>query len=272
VLTEPYRLRAGDALYFLHIPKTGGVTLGTLLEERFPRPAICPVRQLDDLWRQPPAAYDPFRLFWGHFGLYLPAFLQRRLLTVTLLRNPIEQVMSFYQYVRHDPSHYLHHPVATRRMSLDDFVRHPAIVPHIWNPQVHALTWDAGLVSWDPAGVELAGRGVVPDPLLVNLARQRLEQFAFVGLTERMADSLRLLCHLFEWEEFPAVPRLNASARPSQANALPDETRYAIQEVTELDAELYRYAQRIFDARFQQFEEGQRDKKRGLLRPWLARR
>jgi hypothetical protein len=253
VRTQPRRLQTNESLYFLHIPKTGGVTLGTLLETRFRRAEVCPIHQFDNLQMFPPPVYDSYRYFWGHFGMHLPEFLRRELVTITLLRDPIEQVISFYQHVRRDPSHYLFREVNGRQLTLDDFVRDPGMIPHIWNAQTHHLLWDSWLHSWYSSGALMQDGTMVPEFLAVRRARERLDRFAFFGLTERMGDSLRLLCHLFGWEGFETVPELNASPRRSSVDDIPDDTRYAIEEITLLDMELVRYARQVFQDRFAQF-------------------
>jgi hypothetical protein len=43
---------------------------------------------------------------------------------------------------------------------------------------------------------------------LLRIATQRLAEFAFVGITERMTDSVNLLCYTFGWNPNVEVGRL----------------------------------------------------------------
>lgn len=261
LIQPPYRLREEDTLYFLHIPKTAGTTVAHLLESHFSRAQICPVHLLKELARQPREEFSHYRLFWGHFGYRLAEFVPREMIHVTFLRHPVEQVISFYQFIRRNPQHYLHHKVNRECPSVDHFVRDPSIVPHIRNPQAFHFFWDSCLLDRVPSGIaaedihymeEIDARlQAMPEGERRKAALDRLNRFAFVGLTEQLEESLRLLAFTFRWKDFDAIPRLNTAPQQLATAELSAEALTTIRELTRLDAELYAHAQQLFAQRLQ---------------------
>jgi hypothetical protein len=83
-----------DPIYFLHIPKTGGVTVHAA--RRLPPGSICPAWLWDQLLALPFAELSRYCVFRGHFHGYLDRVLGRPLRTVTVLRDPIERTVSAY--------------------------------------------------------------------------------------------------------------------------------------------------------------------------------
>src|SRR5262245_4548215 len=111
-----------NGLYFLHIPKTAGLSVARLLEEEFGQ-GLCPATTLDDLFTTDPVALRSAAAFAGHFGVWLPEIVGRGLRTFTLLRDPIARTISHYRHVRRDPNHPYHRYV--RDQSLAEFVSDP---------------------------------------------------------------------------------------------------------------------------------------------------
>lgn len=275
LIQPPNRLRDEDVLYFLHIPKTAGTTVAHLLESHFPQRLICPVHLVKELARLPHAQLQPYRFFWGHFGYRLTEFVPNEMIFITFLREPVEQVVSFYQFIRRNPQHYLHARASSDWPTLDQFVHDPAAIPHIRNPQLFHFLWDARLIEGVPTGIGAedirymetveAQMRAIPEHEQLERAGARLDRFAFVGLTERMEESLRLLAFTFGWKEFDSVPHLNTAPRRLSAEELSGETLAAIRELTRLDAELYTHAKELFTERLQIMRRS-RSLLRGILR------
>ncbi len=252
----PYRLKPHDKLYFLHVYKTAGTTFRMLLEDRFDRHEICPAHQIGELLRLPADRLVRYRLFWGHLGFKLADLMPEEMIYLTLLRDPIEHVLSIYHAVRREPAHILYDKVNRLGLSLDAFLRDEDAVTHVRNQQVFTLAWWHLIQDRLPETVALrreADRSFrsAPDDVLAELVLERLERFAFVGLTERMVDATRLLTYTLGWEPFDDVPRLNAAPERIRKDELAPATLEAIQDLTRQDARLYAHAGRLFEARFQ---------------------
>jgi hypothetical protein len=159
----------------------------------------------------------------GHFWFGLHEHVARPSVYVTLLRDPIERVVSLYYYAK------LH-----ETMSLEEFVRTPPF-KEVDNDQTRRI---AGL---NPA-VGACTRAML-DTARENLRRR----FAVVGTTERFEETLALLNSRLGWSrEVVSYPRNVNAARPP-SSAFSHETIELVRARNELDFELWRYASELMD-------------------------
>src|SRR5262245_57134001 len=86
-------------LIFLHLPKTGGTSLHHHFSQAFEPHLICPERfsRLDLLPRQELSQY---RYFSGHYTFAQVSLVPEARYIVTVLRDPIERVVSNYYFWR----------------------------------------------------------------------------------------------------------------------------------------------------------------------------
>jgi hypothetical protein len=235
---------APAVVLFLHIPKAGGQTLGEYVynhcrdaEVRDPSDADtlnAGVAYLNYGFIKEPDLVVPdhvrsllgrrdLRAVIGHFWFGLHEHVARPSVYVTLLREPLERVVSLYYYAK------LH-----ETMSLDDFVRSPPF-KEVDNDQTRRI-----------AGVNPAVGGCTRSTL--RAARENLRRhFAVVGTVERFEETLALLRLKLGWtREVVSYPRNVNAARPPAAS-LPRETIEAVRARNELDFELWQYASQLMD-------------------------
>lgn len=226
---------------FLHVPKAGGSTLGEYVynqcradESQSDGLLDAGVAYLDYGFIKEPELAVPghvksllgrqdLRAVIGHFWFGLHEHVARPSLYVTLLRDPVERVVSLYYYAK------LH-----ETMSLEEFARTPPF-KEVDNDQTRRL-----------AGVNPTVGGCTRATL--DAARENLRQhFAVVGTTERMEETLALLNVKLGWSrEVVSYPRNVNTARPS-SDALTPEAAEAVRARNELDHELWRYASELLD-------------------------
>jgi hypothetical protein len=97
------------------------------------------------------------------------------------------------------------------------------------------------------AGVTDATGGSLPDGgTLLEMAKECLADLSFFGLRERFDESARLLAHTFGWEPFEDVPVRNGTGVMNHRLRLTAADLEAAQEITVLDAALFRFARRLF--------------------------
>jgi hypothetical protein len=275
-MREGNGLGPGDVLFYLHIPKTGGVSLYDVIdvnfspEEVFPVPE--PLRSRRMFQELSPAAIAHIRCVRGHFW-FGPGdwgahdFLKPDPVTITFLRDPVSRTVSVYQFVLAHPELWLAKKIvrpevpmhelddqelddeeveALRSMSIAEFVRHPQVWGEVANLQARLVvgrTAGGFLRGDDPSRVQR-----LSDDDLLAAATARLETFAFVGLTERFQESVALLANRLGWDLPESTPRLNAADRASESIELTPPDREAILEQVEVDIALYDHGRRVFEA------------------------
>jgi hypothetical protein len=234
-----YNLQDSDVLYFSHIPKTAGMTFRTIVEDHFHSEEICPATLNAQLAKLPKEDVAKYRLFRGHLGfINLPDLVPgKQIVNVTVLREPIARVISHYEYIRRMPGdpHYQ----AVKDMTLEEFSQKLTAGKVGKNIQTYHV---AKTLRFDLDGL-------TPDEIL-EIAKESLDQFAFVGLVERFQDSLFLLSYIFGWKPILNSRKENAAKKKKSEDELPASTLEVIKETTRLDHELYHYAREIFESRY----------------------
>jgi hypothetical protein len=234
-----YHLQENDVLYFSHIPKTAGMTFRTIVEDHFHSEEICPATLNAQLAKLPKEEVSKYRLFRGHLGfINLPELVPgKQIVNVTVLREPVARVISHYEYIRRMPGDP-HYP-AVKDMTLEEFAQKLTAGKVGKNIQTYHV---AKTLRFDLDGLTPAE--------ILEIAKESLDQFAFVGLVERFQDSLFLLSYIFGWKPILNSRKENAAKKKKSEDELPAHTLEVIQENTQLDHELYQYAREIFESRY----------------------
>jgi hypothetical protein len=241
------KTRAEPTVIFLHIPRTAGTTLYRIIERHYKKAHIYTVWMdgtPDEFKNLSQSRRAAIRVLRGHTGWGLHEFLPGPASYFTLLRDPIERVISYYYFIRRAPRHYCHDLVTSNDMSLRDFLESQAD-PMADNAQTRLLS---GLET----GQEL-GFGECTEELLEIAKRNLRENVAVVGLTEEFDRTLLLLKRAFGWQKL-FYARQNVSANRPRKNELPPTTRDAVAEVNLLDTGLYQHATALFEEQIRQQE------------------
>jgi Sulfotransferase family len=246
-------------IYFLHIPKTGGTTFHEFIASQFPESSILPAHLWRELLRRNPQSICEYSFIWGHFYSYLARYVPCNLRYITVLRHPIERALSHYGHIIRETSHYLH----MRAVSLRDFggfLRDPITATAVTNFQVRSLT-----ASFDPVTIaesmsvpqldafELektleTTTPSTPDHVCVEHAMHRLKQMCFVGITERMTESVAVLCRTFNWAPPLQFRSLNVSDSRLKWSELRADDRDLLMQLNAEDLKLYAFANELLDA------------------------
>jgi hypothetical protein len=226
---------------FVHVPRTGGKSLQTVLRRRLRGGyvAVGTFRDYDATLarvRALGAAADPsLRAIRGHVALGVRRWLPGDSRYGTKLRDPVERVLSHYQYVSE---------------------RAPETRPFGLPPMPGDLTLEECVADGRYILDNLATRMLSDSPSpLGELTRARFleakrnlrEAFLLAGLTERFDESLVLLCSLLGLPQATYRLRNDTPGRLARAD-VPPATLRLIEDRNRLDRELYEIASQQFDA------------------------
>ena len=229
---------------FLHIPKTGGVTLRGALRQKYPGRVITlhSPREPARVGQLPLAERRSARILTGHLPHGVDRYMPQGCDYITMLREPVARAVSTYHHVLDHPQHWFHEEVVRNEMGLEDFVE--AVAGPMDNLQTRLLSGrvEGELVTRAPGQVEVTRLGTE----VLNRARANLDRFLVVGLTERFDESVILVRRALGWR-LPMYAKRNA-ARGQRRPPPSDRASELISERDRLDMALYEHAQRVLAA------------------------
>jgi hypothetical protein len=163
--------------------------------------------------------------------------LPQRSTYITILRDPIERTISYYYHILRNPTHYLYQRVVPQELSLVDVVR-GEMTPDLDNGQTRLLS---GVWNDVPCGC-------CTFDMLEQAKRNLRDHFAVVGLAERFDETLLLLRKVFQWR-WRGLFYIRANVTPNRprGDSLSPSTLESLRKYNELDIELYKYAQGLFE-------------------------
>jgi hypothetical protein len=249
-----YGLEQDDPLCFIRIPKTGSTTLVSILSTKFNSEEICRV-PVADLPQAPIAELAKYRLFRDHFDYDIRDFLLKAPVYMTMLRHPLDRAISLYKFCQQGQSQtpFDRYMQAATAKGLRSFIDHsdPAIRIRTSNLQTRQIAAGLGCRHrhpFQPAAIE----SQLSDWELLSLAKAHLDEFKFVGLTERFQDSVLLLSYIFGWLPEVEYQSFRIAANKPRHAQISQDAIAVILSVNQLDLELYEYAQTRFEQAFNQ--------------------
>jgi hypothetical protein len=233
-----------ERYFFMHLPKTAGMSLYQRLTHHHGEAAVYPL----PADRGQPGAYmsieylrdrfaahgDNLRVIAGHFPLCVDEVLGVALTTFTILRDPVERTLSLLRQHKQQDQEF-------RNSSLEDVYANPALLHGlIHNFMVKCLT-----VTVDE--IERGVMTMVPyDRARLERAKDNLEhRVELFGLQEDVDEFCRQLGHRFGWD-LGAEP---AYTNSTVAMDVSDVFRERIAYDNALDVELYRFAKELLERR-----------------------
>ena len=167
-------------------------------------------------------------MFKGHMLFGLHTILPQPATYITVLREPVDRVLSAFYFMRSYPLHPLYWRLKFGNFSLEDFVRRSRRE----NVQCKIL---AGAEYNEPCTAEICERA----------KKNLLRYFSVVGLTERFDESLALMKLRFGWK-LKRYSSFNVTrTRPRKAD-LSRSTLDLIAQKNSFDISLYECAANVF--------------------------
>lgn len=235
---------------FLHIPKTAGTTVHHILLNCFPGGRSFTNAERGNNQNVDPSTFD---FVSGHFNY---SYLKERGLTghriVTILRDPVGRALSHFYFLKQD-----------RLLDLveqEDEGYDKSELELARELLAKARENDlAGFMRKEPFLAEITLGNYqtrlmgAPDKLSplnsshLDLAREHLRNCFFVGLTERMNESVALLCRRMGWPEILPQGSLNSNKENKGKRQQPPELLQALNDLNRMDQVLYQEATSLFE-------------------------
>jgi hypothetical protein len=218
-------------LVFSHVPKAGGTTLEYILAKNF-KPAEVLHINAPDLNRCPELiglkSNQP-QFICGHHpmhGLLYSLIPEGPLVHLTMVRDPIDRVLSFYNYIINRPAHPLHQDC--RQLSFNEFLSRQ-LTPELSDGQVRRFS---GTLHNQQA----------IDQQTLNEAIDTLQHcFSMVLITELFDESLLYLQAELGFRDIYYQPH-NVSVKTTSRDDLTQEDTALIQAMNPWDSRLYQWA------------------------------
>ena len=229
---------------FIHIPRTAGTSIRTALDSLFsPEERIYTYARRS--WAIPPDRLGELDegtrrralLVFGHAPFGLHRDLPQRCRYATLVRDPVERVISnFYFYANTlakrtarglAPGTRMEQAVASGEIDLAGYLRSEGPAP----PPNLMTRWIAGRT----------GTGSADDPVLLEKARRNIDRrFVGIGTTQHSQQFIDLLAEHMIWGAV-TVGRVNPNPRRKQTDQLDPTVLDLARERNALDLALYEW-------------------------------
>lgn len=225
-------LRSGPLYFFMHIPKTAGTSMRMMLWNAIPKEFVLPNRQdlianrhkyppLGILEKQP-ERLKKARLFAGHYHYGSERiFPQEQIIRMTFMRDPVERSLSLLKHYK------------ARDPKLEDVPFEEILTERKTGFRNGQMVYFTGPMP-----------KATPEERLAR-AKQVLDSFDFVGISERFEESLLLLN-----QQIPIQlgPPLNLNKSKSDTLEELDAFRPRLAEWNKLDTQLYDYAKQRLES------------------------
>ena len=215
---------AKATVIFIHVPKAAGTTLHRIIET-----AVSAVENIYHQWRKilsnpsrsskklSPSRKKKIKMLRGHMPFGLHALLPQNATYITILRHPVERIISHYYYVLRTPEHYLHADVAANKIDLENYV-YRGISTELDNGQTRLLS---GYLSGAVHNQDIDYGGCTRE--MLEKAKNNLSNhFSVVGLSEHFDESLLLMKQRLGWRS-PYYVKHRVGFRPPPSKKSPEK-------------------------------------------------
>jgi hypothetical protein len=234
-----------EQLYFIHVPKCAGTSFISLLDERYVIDEIIPTHYDINMLRDKitDKQLAGYRFIRGHlpYDMVVPRLPEHPRI-LTFLREPVVRLISNFQMRQRvsDPLQGLQGTLQS--IALEEFLVRRDLVDIFSNRATRLM----GGNTLDPNGMEIPN---------LELAKERLAGFDFVGIVESYNDSLALFSYIFDFPPLQGGRVLNVSPDREKRNAISQSTLERVAEIEWADIELYKFGCQLFEQQFARMKQ-----------------
>lgn len=231
--------KPGVKILFDHLPKCGGRSFKAFLlsnylwRETFAIQGAAPRRYVETFKNMSLSRRSRYRLIQGHLANELIPFVDSRFVKITILRDPVDRIVSQYYFARGLPTHYLHDKIQRLNLTLEKYIES--------NISDEIENWYTQHFS----GLSLLEVRENPDEALL-LAKESLKlNYQHIGLLEDLGGFMKTICEETGLKFPKKEPHLNQSKKPGGESLVKPEVLERTSEINSLDVQLYGYAKNL---------------------------
>ena len=232
-------------IFFLHIRKTGGTSLRSIIESFYDKNLRCPILSSLHMQRaikkcEQKDYLNQFKFISGHY-YGIKQILDKDFTMVTVLRDPIDRTISEYNHIIYDEKDPLHKYAKGR--DILECLEDPRFAIAMQNGQSRYLVSNAG---FDYESIN--------DEEKIQISLDCLTNQCLFGFTELFNITCDYVCESLGWEVPKKIPYLNQKIT-MEGNKRKDlsGTLGHIERVNQVDLTIYREARIIFDRKVASF-------------------
>jgi hypothetical protein len=216
-----------------HVPKCGGTTVTNYLKSQYAHQRIFsidgsnPSKSIELFMSLPEKRRHLYDLVHGHGANRLRQYIHQKSLAVTILRDPVERIISHYYYVCRSPKHYLFNEVTVNKMSLIDYAT-SSLSGELRNNYVCRFLQ----ISAEEAES-------TPDESINSAYSILRDKYAVVGIMDNIDSAMKILASKASFRDEYKDKKLNVTIDRPKQTEIEQSTLDAIAEVNQLDVRLY---------------------------------
>ncbi|TSC96842.1 MAG: hypothetical protein Athens071426_314 [Parcubacteria group bacterium Athens0714_26] len=233
-------MKKKNPLIFLHLTRTGGSTLRGIIERQINRGAAYRIKgnsiekTIEDFKNFSQVERDKIKFLSGHMPLGLHKYFSVPCDYITMLRDPIEKVISEYYYMKNFPQHTYYQTI--KNMSLKD---------HALSRVNSVVNYQARVLS-DNWGMPHVESSPLPSNAL-EVAKENLRKyFKVVGVMEKFDETLLVFKKVLGWKNIYYI-RNNVNAKRPLKSEISQDVLDIIKKNNALDIELHKLAGQLLE-------------------------
>lgn len=217
-------------IIFDHLPKCGGSTLISFLKEQYSHEKTFEnnkEKSIQEFKSFVQAKRHNFDLIVGHLVDELFDYIAPECIKTTLLREPVDRIISHYYFAKENKSHYLNSAIIDNNMSLEEY-------------STSGLSGE--LQNWYTlhfSGFTLSQLKENPNLGLEKAFNNLTTNYDIVGVLDKFNDFIKQLTEKAYLSKEYNNKRVNITKEKLSRDDIPISTIKTIEEVNYLDIELY---------------------------------
>ncbi len=229
-------------LIFIHLPKTAGTTIRSILNQQYGKDRICGIYDGDPGFLSheafdalPETEKEQYQVYCGHFPYGLHEKIKGKAHYYAMFRDPVERVISYYHHaMSHSPA-FQKNPVSLMKF-------------------LDRKDWQVDNLYTRFISGQQAGYGMCHNRMVFKALENIDSHFLAVGLQKNFDISLKILGKRLGWSA-PQHPPVNVGKERPSLEYFSVREINRIRELNQLDQVLFDYIQEKFARQRRELED-----------------